>query len=400
MRIRLILTLSIGLFSAPASAVCDGCVVAAVQAASLSITAAIATMNASVTTMLYNVGLAVNQSGNKVSHTIEASAQAARDFSVEQERNRKLYDSELRYQVPNSICSESASGGALPVKNGAVIEKGGLRPGGGGKITNPKIDQAINSPPPASEIDAARSIKIHADYCDHDDYLAFGGTTACPAVSTSMPGADKRIDSVLYGAGPDDKGVDLTFDQDQIDAARMYTQNSIRRSIAPQLRKGEADTAAGAQYLGLMTQYLSIVSAAATPQDKMIANSIPSEMTTELIEEAMQSPSAAAYLEQIASKYAREHNVMSSREYEVFEVGRRYGNTEYQRDLQELSGDNLIREQIRVGSLNAWLLLNIKDEIEIGNIITGQLLASMARQEYEPLLTLKYRDVSGGIGEQ
>jgi hypothetical protein len=180
----------------------------------------------------------------------------------------------------------------------------------------------------------------------------------------------------------------------------MYTQNSIRRSIGPQLRKGEADTVSGAQYVGLMNQYNAIISAAADPQDQRIADSQPNPATKDLLSDALQAPSAATYYNQVASSQAKATGLMSAREFETFEVGRRYANTAYQMDLQSMSGDNLIREQVRVASLNNWLVLGLKNEVERGNIINGQILASQARQEYEPILTQKYRAIGGRMGGQ
>ncbi len=390
-----------GLFaSTPALAVCDGCVVAAVTTANLAITTAISSMNSSVSKLLYNIGMAINQNGNKVASTVETAARTQREFGVAQEKNRRVEDARQRYLVPGNICSESPSGGATEVSSLAGSAKGSIRPGGGGGggIANNAIAQAINSPPPAQEVDSSRAAKIHAQYCDTDDYSAYGGSHACPSVSANMPGADKRIDSVLIGAGPNGKAPDLTFSQAQIDVARMYTQNSIRRSIGPQLRKGEADTVAGAQYIGLMNQYNAIISAAADPQDQRIADSQPNPATKDLLQEAMQSSSALKYYNQVASTQAKSTGMMSAREFEAFEVGRRYANTAYQTDLQSMSGDNLTRELIRVTSLSNWLLLGIKSEASRGNIINGQSLASHARQEYEPILAQKYRAVAGRMG--
>jgi hypothetical protein len=386
--------------SAPAFAggwpVYDALVHLAVNAVNTSIN----TMSQSLSQLLQNIGSAINENGNKIAHTVEAAARAEREFKVAQEKNRRIEDARQRYAVPSSICSESGSGGAMQVASVASAVRGNIRPGGDGPIANAAIEQAVNSPPPAPEVDAARAAKIHAQFCDADDFKAYGGSRACPAVSATMPGADKRVSSILTGAGPNGKAPDLTFSQTQTDVARMYAQNAIRRSIGPQLRKGEADTVAGAQYVGLMNQYNAIVSAAADPQETQIADSQPNAATRDLIREALHSPSAAAYYKQAASPEARRTGAMSYREFEAFEVGRRYANTEYQADLQAMSGDNLLREQIRVATLNNWLLLGVKDELVRGNIVNGQILGSSARQEFEPLLAQKYRAVAGRMGGQ
>ena len=48
-------------------------------------------------------------------------------------------------------------------------------------------------------------------------------------------------------------------------------------------------------------------------------------------------------LRQVASPEAKARGYMSTREFEAFEAGRRYANTAYLVDLQEMQGDNLLR---------------------------------------------------------
>lgn len=373
--------------------------VQAVTSAVNGTTSAVNSMNQNLAKILNDIGTAVNENGQKVASTIEADGKSTREYITEQERQRRLEDARQRYNVGSNICSESASGGAYEIAGSAQSTKAALRPGGA-RISNKQIAQAINTPPTSPEIDSSRAAKIHAQFCDADDYASYGGSQACPGISQSMPGADKRVDSVLAGAGPNGKAPDLTFNQQQTDAALMYVQNSARRSIATQLKRGEADTVAGSQYVGLMNQYNAVVSAAADPQEQRIANSQPSEATKELIKEAVISPAAKAYFNQVASQEARRTGMMSAREFEAFEVGRRYANTEYQADLQSMSGDNLLREQIRITSLQNWLMLGIKDQLEKGNIINGLALASTARDEFAPALAAKYKAISGRMGGQ
>jgi len=397
-RLRHVITVHVSacaLLATPAHAsgwpVFDGALLAAVNVLNASVVA----LNTSVSNLLYNIGMAINQNGQKVASTIEASAKAQRDFDTVQQTNRRLEDARQRYSVPTNICAESASGGATQVIDHSSGTRSGMRPGGGAPIGNRSIAQAINSPVPAQGIDAARAAKIHSQFCDVDDFNAYGGAQACPAIATNMPGADKRFDSLQSGAGPNGKKPDLTFSPEQTDAARMYVQNSIRRSIGGQLRKVEADTAAGTQYVGLMNQYNAVISAAAEPQEQRIADSQPNPVTRDLIKEALLSPSANAYYAMMASARAKASGTMSAREFEQFEVGRRYANTVYQADLQAMGGDNLMRELIRVTTLGNWLTLSLKNEVQKGNMLQGMTLSTLARQEFEPLLTQKYGAIPG-----
>lgn len=377
--------------AAHAMPVFDSAVLAAVN----SVNASVGALNASTTQLLYNIGLAVNQNGQKISSTIEASAKAQREFDTVQQTNRLMENARQRYDIPESLCAESASGGADAVAAYSSTARSGMRPGGGSTITNRSIAQAINSPALPQGIDASRAAKIHAQFCDADDFAAYGGAQVCPAISTRMPGADKRFDTLQHGAGPNGKKPELTYSQEQIDVAHMYVQNTIRRSIGPQIRKTEANTAAGAQYIGLMNQYNAIISAAAEPLEQRIADSQANPVTKELLKEALKSASANAYFSLIASNRARTTGTMSAREFEAFEIGRRYANTAYQTDLQAMGGDNLIRELIRVSALNSWLLHSLKSEVQKDTILNGIALSSQARQEYEPILTQKFRSIPG-----
>jgi len=381
----------------------DAAVFAAVQEVNTSIGGVITSINAMNTSLynvLYSIGTAINENTSKVSDTVETAARSQRELAVAQERNRRYEDARQRYAVATSICSEAGSGGVAQVGAAAGSTKGSVRPRGGATISNGAIAQAVNGPAVAPDIDSSRAAHIHAQFCDADDYAAYGGAQACPAASTTMPGADKRLDSLFVGAGPNGKTPDLTFSQAQIDAALMYIQNGVRRSVSPQLRKGEADTTAGAQYVGLQTQFQAILSAAADPLEQQLADSVSNPVTRALLQESLTSPSANAYYQQVASPQARATGTMSAREFEAFEVGRRYANTAYQTDLQAMNDANLTRELIRVTALNAWLLEELKNEMRKGNIIQGLALASAARREYEPVLAAKYRVVGGRMGGQ
>ncbi|EJA8585568.1 conjugal transfer protein TraW, partial [Salmonella enterica] len=182
------------------------------------------------------------------------------------------------------------------------------------------------------------------------------------------------------------------------DAARMYIQNSVYRSVSKDLTKAEANSAAGIQYLGLKNQMYASLSAAADPQEKVLAERQPIDETKALIAEALQSKSAKSYFDATASDVVKQTGKMSKADFLLFEVGRRYANTEYQSDLQGMDTDNLAREQIRVASLTNWLLLDLRNEIQAGNIIAGQQLASQVRNEYEPLLNGQYQAIGARTG--
>ncbi len=372
-------------------------IVTAINAMNTSVNSSINAMNTSVSNLLYQVGTAVTQSGDKIVSAIEANGSSQRNFMVSQETSGRMLNAKVAYSVPDNICSESASAKASTVKSSSARSKTKTRSGGGGTISSESISQHYNSPPKAPEIDSAVSAKIHSEYCDKADFDSYGGSKACPSVSP-MAGADKRLDTLLYGAGEENKKPDLTFNQKQIDAGYIYIQNSGKRSIAPSPLKGESDTVAGSQYIGFMNQYQAVISAATDPLEQLLADSMPNDSATEALKEALKSPSASSYWKESGSPEALSSGKISPREFEAFEVGRRYSNPHYSQDLQEMTTENLMREQIRISAQTNWLLLELKNEIRKGNVINGLQLASSARQEYAPILSAQYKKISGFMG--
>ncbi|EFB0088204.1 conjugal transfer protein, partial [Salmonella enterica] len=70
--------------------------------------------------------------------------------------------------------------------------------------------------------------------------------------------------------------------------------------------------------------------------------------------------------------------------------------TAYLTDLQEMQGDNLLRELVRTTSQINWQLNDLKEQIRQGNVIAGQQLALTARQYYEQRLSSLEMSVNQG----
>ncbi|WP_202305922.1 conjugal transfer protein TraW [Dryocola clanedunensis] len=343
---------------------------------------------------LYQVGTAINQNGGKIAAEVEQAAQAQRDQDIFARQSERLEAARQSYTVPDSICSESASGAASSISSAARATQGAL--GGGSGISDAQIKQAVTDPSLASDTAQYRAAAIHAGYCDATDMATYAGTAVCKGLST-MPGADIQLATLIDGAGKPGKAPDLTFNQQQTDAAVAYALNSSARAAGRQLGKGEVKSATGQQYTGLMTRYNAINDAGREPMLSMIAQSQPQEATRAALKEALNTPSAKAYYDETASPQARKTGLMSAREFEQFEVGRRYANTAYLTDLQAMSGDNLTREFVRVQSLQNWLLLGIKQQLQKTALLQGQQLSLSATEAYRPQLQAKLREVSAGV---
>ncbi|EBB6726341.1 conjugal transfer protein [Salmonella enterica] len=341
----------------------------------------------------HQVGAAINANGDKVASMIEQAEQSRATQDSFARQSERLEQSRRNFAVPETICTESTSGAAARVSSQARATQSGYSRGSG--VSNSKLKTALTEATPAPEQVQYQSAAVHGQWCDETDFAAYGGTDLCPALS-QYPGGDKQLSSLLDGAGKPGKTPDLTFTQTQIDAAVAYTLNTTAPSAGRQLGKGEVKTASGKQYAGLMTQYEGLMDAAREPQMAMIAASTPNKATKDALKDALKVPSAQSYFDDTASQQVRSSGEMSQREFESFEVGRRYANTAYLADLQQMEGDNLIREQIRVQNLGNWLALASKREMEKNNILTGQVLALMATEHYRPQLAAKMEQVKAG----
>ncbi len=340
------------------------------------------------------IGTAIVQASDKQVAVIAESAHAQREADIFGRQTERLERAREQYSVADSICSESASGVAASVANVSRAQASQLATGAG--VSNAVVRKTIASEPVASRQGGYRSAAMHAAYCTPSEAAQYGGTDLCPQVS-SLPGGDTEMRSLLDGAGAVGKAPDLTFNQHQVDAGMAYMKNSARHDGGRVPGKGEIQSATGREYQGLMTQYKAIQSAATQPQLDMIAASQANPATREALQEALQSPSAAEYFASMGSPEAQRSGVMSERELEAFEVGRRYANTAYETDLQAMSADNLTRELVRVQSLNNWLQLGLKNDQRQANIIAGQQLALAADAKYVPQLQSLGATMSAGV---
>lgn len=338
---------------------------------------------AEILRMQQATGTAINQNADKLATIISQDGQATRQQMIFGNETQRLEEARRSFSVPDSICSDSASGVAATTRSAAGSTASRLSSGGG--VSSTPVRQRIAAVAESQAREAYDGANVHAAYCTAAEYARYGGTDVCPAVS-DLPSGDSQVRSVYDGAGPEGQAPAGTWTQEQIDAAMAYMKNTARPSAGRTPGKGEVKTLTGRTYVGLLNEYNGIIDAASEPQLSLIADSKPSEATRDALQEALQSPSAAQYFDEVASPEAKAKGYMSRREFELFEAGRRYANTAYISDLQQMDGDNLIRELIRTTSQMNWQLNDIKEQLRKGNVINGQLLATTARQAYAPRL--------------
>lgn len=379
------------------------CLSAGVPAASVYVTGsapvstqimpALGTIEATLADILatqIQLGTAVVNGNEQVASVVSEGFKTQREMDILARQTERLEEARKSFTVPESICSESASGAASQVAattRATASSLRGSRSAAGGAL-------AGTTKTPGE--DAIRTASTHAGYCTDDEFSAIGGTKFCPSQSR-LPGGDRQVSSLYDGAGLAGKQPDLTFSDEQTEAALAYMKNTARRSAGRSPEKMDLNTAAGQEYQGIYTEYQGISDAAAEPQLSLIAASKANASTRDVLAETLQSAAASKYFDETASPEAVRTGTMSEREFEAFETGRRYANTAYLTDLQEMDGDNLIRELIRTQNLSNWLALGMKNQLVRLSVIEGQSLALLAEQKYRPqMAVLEERMNAGG----
>ncbi|ECE0486572.1 conjugal transfer protein [Salmonella enterica subsp. enterica] len=367
---------------------------------------ALGTTNATLGSILSvntGIGGAITEGTDKIAAMIQESVTNQQQYASYMQESQNLEHARQSYTVPDSICSDSASGVAAQVSATAAAKQSSVA--SGSSISDNTIKKVMSDPTPPPEQRTYTTATVHGKYCSSTDESAYGDSI-CKGAS-DMPGGDTDISSILTGAGPEGKTPDLTFTQDQVDAATMYMENSASQVVSKKLSKGEVKSDSGKQYVGLMAQYDAIQSAARQPQLELIADSQTNEATKDALAESMEAsedngtaPSTKSYFDATASAQAKQTGMMSKREYDEFEVGRRYANTDYLTDLSAMEGDNLTRELIKVENLQNWILLGIRQQLQEQSVISGQQLNLSSATYFGPRLQDKLQQVTAGAARK
>ncbi|MBS9434850.1 conjugal transfer protein TraW [Photorhabdus hainanensis] len=392
---KLSLVLSALFFSS--NALAYTCHIASSTPVSSQIMPALGTVNSQLGTIqatLINIGTAITQQGDRQAALIDQAFKKQQQFEIAQKKQDRQKEVIDKYKIPDDICAQSISGGMGRASNAAHSGVSSL----GASSSNKNVRNAYLAPAKSTDVDTGNTASAHSAYCSEADMVAYGGTKFCERPS-DMPSGDISLTSVLQGAGKADKQPDLTFTEEQTDAALLYAKNTTGRSAGRAPAKGEVKSAAGRVYLGLLKQYQAYIDASQQPQLEMIAASKPNPQTIEPVRETLKVPSMKYYYDKTVSNTAKSKG-MSLREFEQFEVGRRYANIAYQADLTSKTDTDLLKEQIMVTNLNNWLLLENKKQLEKQNILTGQILTILAYGQYKDLLDSKVNQLNQSISSR
>ncbi|HGO6128491.1 MULTISPECIES: conjugal transfer protein TraW [Burkholderia cepacia complex] len=377
--------------SSSAYAVCDGCVVGAVQAASTAIVGSVAALGTALSTILHEIDTDVASIGSKVSDSIVQAAKTQREMALEVQRQQERDRVSRETELPIDPCATSTSNYAMQASRSTNTTASSYRPGGGASVSSAPLNKALNGPAPAVEASRRASTAIHqAKYC-----TAVEVQLGYPGCSTSsMPDADANADSLFTGAGMPGKDADLTFTKDQEEAARAYARMAIDPNPPENISKAEASTEVGKLYIAMQKAYQANMSSAQKAMNDEIASHMPFPGSAQLIQDIKQSDAAAQYFNATASSVAKSTGTMSQAELMEFEAGRRWRNPYWQIEFAALADPTkLQREQLFVSAFMADLLYQQFQKSKHIDVLLGQVVAALERSGDRPALEAQLQRV-------
>ncbi|MBP0588714.1 conjugal transfer protein TraW [Paraburkholderia sp. LEh10] len=364
------------LSTSSAYAVCDGCVVSAVEQASMTLNSLIQALGTSFTTLFNEIDTDIASVGTKVSNAVTQASDSQREMALEVQRQQEMDQVARETELPIDPCATSSSNYAVQAVSGAASTSSSLRPGGA-HVSYPPLEKALNSPAPSVEASRRTSAAIHADnYCTPLELQL--GYPGCK--SSQLPDGDADVDSIFIGAGLPGKSVDLTFTQQQQDAARAYARMSIDPQPPESINKAEAGTEAGKLYIAMQKGYQANMSSAIKPMNDLIGSRQPFNGSTQLIQELKQSDAAAQYFNATASSVAKSTGTMSLAELEDFEAGRRWKNPYWHIEFGAVADPTkLLRELLFATAFQVYQTHEHVEAQRQTNLLLGQLLAANER---------------------
>ncbi|MGC0015632.1 conjugal transfer protein TraW [Ralstonia pseudosolanacearum] len=378
------------LSTSSAYAVCDGCVVGAIQTAAMTLGNMMQSIGQAFTTLYKQIDNDIAGIGSKISATIVETSNAQREMALEVQRQQELDQVARETELPIDPCATSTSNYAQQAVRGAASTSSKFRRGGS-PVGNSPLNHALNDPVPAVEASRRATTAIHYDnYCSPlEIQLGYAGCK-----SSTMPDADAEVDSLFIGAGVPGKDVDLTFSQAQQDAARAYARMAIDPQPPENITKAEANTETGRLYVAMQKAYQANMSAAIKPLNDEIASHAPFAGSGRLIQDLKQSDAAAQYFNASASAIAKSIGVMSLAELEDFEAGRRWRNPYWHVEFGTLADPTkLARESLFTQAFLADMAHEQVRLLRQNNVLLGQLLATNVRGTHRPTVEAQLQHV-------
>lgn len=404
-------------FSPSTYAKCDGCVVAAVNAAQAAITSALSNASANISSTIQS---ASSSSTNSIVQAISGSTQTmstqmarAADMGVQgQQRTQAQLEKsrqEDRYMVSDACAVLSPTMGTSEA--GRRVGGGGGggsagRGGGGGPIEGvddrmrrairisqgteqaptPEEQAALAVPGACSSFVTATANPVRANSCTLAGFA--------PSVANGHPDADIRAETLFDGPQTAAKAGDfrrrLTTDGDGPEDAAIaaYLRNLNTPVDLPQLKRAELRSDNGRQYLLYRDAYEARMSLAEKPARSLVASMTANKNLLPVVEQLLESPVTGPFVQKYLDKnYPKwKQKGISAAELNNLEVERRYLNPEWHLLMASSPPEVHIKEQTTLLAFQSMQFAKILERLDQSAVLTGQMAASQVRGEMMPQL--------------
>lgn len=390
------------LYSPPAAAVCDGCVVAAVKTAAATVQASMATHTQRIIGAISGSAATIS---SQTARSAEMTVQGNQRTESVMEQNRQ----NDRYQVADGCAVLANTRGSSEAGRSAVGLGGGVGRGGGGgrgapsgvsgdmqralniasgaeAAPSPEAQAALASSGACSSFVSSAANKVRADTCTLAGYSA--------SASNGYPDADIRAETLFdgpqRGATADQFRRRLTVDSDGPEAAAVnaYLRNLNTPIDLRQLRRGELRTDMGRQYMAYRDAYEARMSLAEKPARSMVADRYANRALLPVVEQLLASPVTGpfvrSYLDKNYSKWST--GGISLDELTNLESERRYMNRNWHLLMAQAPPEVHVKEQTEMLAFQTVLMTRILNRLGEQTVLTGQTSATQVRQEMMPQL--------------
>lgn len=393
--------------STSARAVCDGCVVGAVNAANAAITTSVAAVGTILTTGIMTLGQGIKGGASQVSQIVKETGTQQAQSAIVNNGRAAIRQAEERYSMTDP-CSTSAPAQsfaeALRSGSGAA---GSTGRGSGGTRTNANGNSQLamalkiaEGKVAAPQPDVAAAIAASAGCGSFVDASNPMRVASCRAAGFSVGNANgfagADINAATLFDGPQKAGqpaqkrftVDMTADSAEEKAIAAFMRNMNVPLELASLKPAELSTDAGRRYMSIKDTFDARMSMAERPGKAhagMIsqnANTIP--MLKELTGANGDAEFVTPYLAANAPNW--QSKGVSANELVNLEVERRYMNLKWLGKTVSMSPDEIAREQLRLTALQNVLLWRANQTNVENGIMLGGLLGAAVRSEMLPQL--------------
>lgn len=306
-----------------------------------------------------SLGMVIQSGLNDIKRTLDGNYAATSGLSADVATKQAKMQNEAEIsklntatinnqQAPANTCEtqtlaavNAAAAAAIAARNAEILDKmakfarSGARGAGGGAS-------------------AAAVVDSHKKYCDRST----DKSCVTDATNPLMMDADKKAESILYGAGNAKEGVKiLTYTQEQEAAALVALQNMTTGSEPPRtLSKVEAETPPGTIYQARKIEYDMMVSAASIPMAEVLASRSSMPNSSDLLKVMRKNSDGdsgvwmSSELDKIQAKVGSK---ISPADLLRIEIGRRVDNPGWMKDIQAMNNQtSLLRELIFMEALS------------------------------------------------